>query len=119
MLVINGNQLSLHEDVRPFFDDPVLVGTCATQPADIDAPVMAVSKSACAERRTPVAERHPKWKGSRSLEAMTERRIDDRVVPGSAAGVHDGAGVGEQPPREVTVAEVLSDLLDGVQLGRE
>jgi hypothetical protein len=54
VLALKGNQSSLHKDVRLFFDDPVLAGTCATQPADIDAPVMAVSKSACAGSRTPV-----------------------------------------------------------------
>ena len=54
VLALKGNQSSLHEDVRLFFDCPVLAGTCATQPANIDAPVMAVSKSACAGSRTPV-----------------------------------------------------------------
>lgn len=45
----------------------------------------------------------------------------DRVVrgsAGSAAGVHDGASVGEQPPREVTVAEVLSDRPARARVGR-
>jgi len=36
-LALKGNQSSLHKDVRLFFVDPVLAGTCATQPADIDA----------------------------------------------------------------------------------
>ena len=73
VLALKGNQSSLHKDVRLFIDDPVLVGTCATQPADIDAPVIAVSKSSSAGSRTPAgAERHPKWKGLRSLEAITE-----------------------------------------------
>jgi len=51
--------------------------------------------------------------GSAAHTGLNAAGPGDRVVPGSAAGVHDGAGVGEQP------REVLSDILDGVQLGRE
>jgi predicted transposase YbfD/YdcC len=77
VLALNGNQSSLHEDVRLFFDDPVLAGTCAMQPADIDAGHGRIEERLCRVADAGwLAERHPKWKGLRSLAAIIERRID-------------------------------------------
>jgi hypothetical protein len=50
VLALKGNQSSLHEDVRLFFDDPVLAGTCATQPADIDAGHGRIEERLCSPR---------------------------------------------------------------------
>ena len=44
--------------------------------------------------------------------------LGDEVVPCVAAGIHDRPCAGEQPPRQVAVAQVLPGLFDGVQLGR-
>jgi hypothetical protein len=75
VLALKGNQSSLHKDVRLFFDDPVLAGTCGHRRAGhgrIEERLCRVADAGW------LAECHPKWKGLRSLEAITERRIDQK-----------------------------------------
>jgi predicted transposase YbfD/YdcC len=79
VLALKGNQSSLHEDAKLFFDDPVLASACATQAAEIEAGHGRVEERLCRVAKAGwLAERHPQWKGLRSLAAITERRIDKK-----------------------------------------
>src|SRR5215211_5348628 len=43
-------------------------------------------------------------------------RFSRKLVPGGAAGVHDGLVIGEQPVREVALPKVEPDALDRVEV---
>jgi predicted transposase YbfD/YdcC len=78
VLALKGNQSSLHEDAKLFFADPVLAATCA-QASEIDAGHGRIEERLCrAADAGWLAERHPAWKGLRSIAAITARRIDKK-----------------------------------------
>ncbi len=79
VLALKGNQTSLHEDAALFFADAVCVTDCAVS-AETDAGHGRIEERSCrvAEARW-LAERHPDWKGLRSLAAVTARRIDKKT----------------------------------------
>lgn len=79
VLALKGNQTSLHEDVELFFADPVLTADCAAS-AETDAGHGRIEERACrAADAEWLAERHPEWKGLRSVAAVTARRIDKKT----------------------------------------
>jgi predicted transposase YbfD/YdcC len=79
VLALKGNQTSLHDDARLFFADPACAATCAKE-TDIDAGHGRIEERLCrAADAAWLAERHPEWKGLRSLAAITSRRIDKRT----------------------------------------
>jgi len=78
VLALKGNQTSLHDDARLFFADPVCAATCARE-TDIDAGHGRIEERLCrAADAAWLAERHPEWKGLRSLAAITAKRIDKK-----------------------------------------
>jgi len=79
VLALKGNQTSLHEDTALFFADPVCAADCAAS-AETDAGHGRIEERSCraAEARW-LAERHPDWKGLRSVAAVTARRIDKKT----------------------------------------
>jgi predicted transposase YbfD/YdcC len=79
VLALKGNQTSLHDDARLFFADPACAATCAKE-TDIDAGHGRIEERLCrAADAAWLAERHPEWKGLRSLAAITSRRVDKRT----------------------------------------
>lgn len=79
VLALKGNQSSLHEDAKLFFDDTDLTADCAAQAAQTGAGHGRIEERLCqAADAGWLAERHPLWKGLRSLAAVTERRIDKK-----------------------------------------
>ena len=79
VLALKGNQTSLHEDTALFFADPVLAASCA-RTQDTDAGHGRVEERSCrAAEAKWFAERHPDWKGLRSIAAVTARRIDKKT----------------------------------------
>jgi predicted transposase YbfD/YdcC len=79
VLALKGNQTSLHEDAALFFADAVCATDCAVS-AETDAGHGRIEERSCraAEARW-LAERHPDWKGLRSLAAVTAKRIDKKT----------------------------------------
>jgi predicted transposase YbfD/YdcC len=70
-----GRQTSLHEDAALFFADSVLAASCA-HALDTDAGHGRIEERSCRAVETKwLAERHPEWKGLRSIAAVTARRI--------------------------------------------
>lgn len=79
VLALKGNQTSLHEDAALFFADPVLAESCA-QTQETDAGHGRVEERSCRSAEAKwLAERHPNWKGLRSIAAVTARRIDKKT----------------------------------------
>ncbi len=78
-LALKGNQTGLHEDAALFFADPVLAASCA-RAQDTDAGHGRIEERSCrAAEAKWLAERHPGWKGLRSIAAVTARRIDKKT----------------------------------------
>jgi predicted transposase YbfD/YdcC len=79
VLALKGNQTSLHEDAALFFADSVLAASCARR-QDTDAGHGRIEERSCrAAEAKWLAERHPDWKGLRSIAAVTARRIDKKT----------------------------------------
>src|SRR5271167_1597540 len=79
VLALKGNQTSLHEDAALFFADPGCAVACALG-GDTDAGHGRIEERLCrAADAGWLAERHPDWKGLRSLAAITARRIDKKT----------------------------------------
>ena len=79
VLALKGNQTSLHEDAALFFADPVCAADCAVS-AETDAGHGRIEERSCrAAEAKWLAERHPDWKGLRSIAAVTARRIDKKT----------------------------------------
>lgn len=79
VLALKGNQTSLHDDARLFFADPDGKASCARE-SGIDAGHDRIEEWLCrAANAAWLAERHPEWKGLRSLAAIASRRIDKRT----------------------------------------
>jgi predicted transposase YbfD/YdcC len=80
VLALKGNQTSLHEDAALFFVDPVCAAACAMS-AETDASHGRIEERSCRVAEASwLAERHPDWKGLRSLAAVTARRIDKKTA---------------------------------------
>ena len=78
VLALKGNQTSLHEDAALFFADPVCDAACARE-SHTDAGHGRIEERECrAVAAGWLAERHPGWKGLRTLAAITARRIDKK-----------------------------------------
>lgn len=78
VLALKGNQTRLHEDARLFFADKVLAAAC-THASETDAGHGRIEERLCRVADAGwLAERHPQWKGLRSLAAITERRTDKK-----------------------------------------
>jgi predicted transposase YbfD/YdcC len=78
VLALKGNQTSLHEDTALFFADPALTANCA-RTEETDSGHGRIEERACrAVDASWLTERHPDWKGLRSLAAVTARRIDKK-----------------------------------------
>ena len=79
VLALKGNQTSLHEDAALFFSDPACAADCAAG-AQTDAGHGRVEERSCRVADAGwLAERHPDWKGLRSLAAVAARRIDKKT----------------------------------------
>ncbi len=79
VLALKGNQTSLHEDAALFFTDPVCAAECAVS-AETDAGHGRIEERSCrAAEASWLGERHPGWKGLRSIAAITARRIDKKT----------------------------------------
>ena len=79
VLALKGNQTSLHADAALFFADPLCAADC-TASAETDAGHGRIEERSChAAEAKRLAERHPDWKGLRSLAAVTARRIDKKT----------------------------------------
>ena len=79
VLALKGNQTSLHEDAALFFADPVLAADCAAS-EDADAGHGRIEERSCrAAEAKWLAERHPDWRGLRSIAAVIARRIDKKT----------------------------------------
>jgi predicted transposase YbfD/YdcC len=79
VLALKGNQTSLHEDAALFFADAVCAAGCAVS-ANTEAGHGRIEERECrAAEASWLAERHPDWKGLRSLAAVTARRIDKKT----------------------------------------
>jgi predicted transposase YbfD/YdcC len=78
VLALKGNQTSLHDDAALFFADPVCAAECVAS-AQTDAGHGRIEERSCRVAEANwLAERHPDWKGRRSLAAVTARRIDKK-----------------------------------------
>jgi predicted transposase YbfD/YdcC len=76
VLALKGNQTSLHADAKLFFADPALTADC-TRTQETDAGHGRIEERVCRVVDADwLAERHPDWKGLRSLAAVTARRIN-------------------------------------------
>ncbi len=79
VLALKGSQASLHEDAALFFADPVCAAACA-RIAETDAGHGRIEERSCRVAEASwLAERHPDWKGLRSLAAVTARRVDKKT----------------------------------------
>jgi predicted transposase YbfD/YdcC len=79
VLALKGNQTSLHEDAALFFADPACAEACARE-VETDAGHGRIEERQCRVADAVwLAERHPDWKGLRSLAALTARRIDKKT----------------------------------------
>ena len=79
VLALKGNQTSLHEDAALFFADPACTASCARSAAT-DAGHGRIEERSCRVAEAIwLAERHPGWKGLRSLAAVTAKRTDKKT----------------------------------------
>jgi predicted transposase YbfD/YdcC len=79
VLALKGNQTSLHEDAKLFFADDVLTTSCARH-SNIDAGHGRIEARTClAADAAWLTERHPAWKGLRSIAAITAQRTDKKT----------------------------------------
>ncbi len=71
-------EMSLHEDAALFFADPACAAACARSAAT-DAGHGRIEERSCRVAEASwLAERHPGWKGLRSLAAVTAKRTDKK-----------------------------------------
>jgi predicted transposase YbfD/YdcC len=79
LLALKGNPTSLHKDAALFFADPACAEGCARE-VETDAGHGRIEERKCSVADAAwLAERHPDWKGLRSLAAITARRIDKKT----------------------------------------
>jgi predicted transposase YbfD/YdcC len=79
VLACKENQAALHADVEEFFADPALAGACKEH-RQLDAGHGRIEeRSARAADAGWLAERHPQWKGLRSIAAIACLRTDKKT----------------------------------------
>ena len=80
VLALKGNQSTLHDDVRLFFEDGKLAETCDTF-ATTDAGHGRIEERTCraTEDIAWLKERHPDWQGLCSIVAVTSMRTDKKT----------------------------------------
>ena len=79
VLALKGNRQSLHEDAALFFADPASAAACARSAAT-DAGHGRIEERSCRVAEASwLAERHPGWKGLRSLAPVTAKRTDKKT----------------------------------------
>ena len=76
VLALKGNQGTLHQDVREFFADPVLLKDCISH-SHIDAGHGRIEERLChvCGDIDWLKQRHPEWKGLATIAAVTSTRI--------------------------------------------
>lgn len=79
VLALKANQPSLHEDVGLFFADSALAVSCTTHAETACGHGRIEERSCRAASADWLAERHPDWKGLRSIAAVKARRIDKKT----------------------------------------
>jgi predicted transposase YbfD/YdcC len=80
ILALKGNQSSLHDDVQVFFAGQKLVETCSIYKTT-DAGHGRIEERICraAEDIAWLKERHPDWRGLRSIAALTSFRTEKKT----------------------------------------
>ena len=80
ILALKGNQGSLHEDVRLFFNDPDVAKNCFVS-STLNAGHGRIEERTCrvVDDISWLKERHPEWKGLRSIAAVTSERTDKKT----------------------------------------
>ena len=79
VLALKGNQTSLHEDAALYVADPASAEAFASY-TETDSGHGRIEERICrAVDAGWLAERHPAWKGLRTLAAVTGRRIDKKT----------------------------------------
>jgi predicted transposase YbfD/YdcC len=80
VLALKGNQTTLHDDVKTFFDDGELAKTCAGH-TTTDTGHGRIEERTC--RATDaidwLQERHPDWRNLRAIAAITAQRVDKKT----------------------------------------
>ena len=80
LLALKGNQSTLHDDVRVFFADQKLAETCDLFMTTDDGHGRVEERTCRAtEDIAWLKERHPDWKGLRSIAAITSTRTDKKT----------------------------------------
>lgn len=74
VLALKGNQGTLEDDAALFFADPVLAADCPCHEETASGHGRIEERTVCAADAAWLAERHPEWKGLRSIVAVTARR---------------------------------------------
>ncbi|MBV8890433.1 MAG: ISAs1 family transposase [Acidobacteria bacterium] len=80
VLALKGNQNSLHDDVRRFFDEPILAAGCAAFPTT-DAGHGRIEERVCrvTDNIGWLQELHPHWNGLRAILAITATRATKKT----------------------------------------
>jgi predicted transposase YbfD/YdcC len=79
VLALKENQGALHADVEEFFADPALASACEPHHETDVGHGRIEERCARAAQADWLAERHPQWKGLRSIAAITCRRTDKKT----------------------------------------
>lgn len=80
VLALKGNQGTLHEDVKDFFDDPVLSNECPVH-TDTHLGHGRIEERVCrvADARSWLAERHPGWDDLITIAQVSATRTDKKT----------------------------------------
>lgn len=80
VLALKGNQSSLHDDVRRFFNDPALSASCASA-FTTDCGHGRIEERTCrvADDIGWLQDLHPLWEGLRSIAAVTSTRTNKKT----------------------------------------
>lgn len=79
VLALKGNQSTLRDDVKMFFEDTELAKTCAAHKT-VSAGHGRIEERECrAANASWLQERHSDWQKLRSIAAVTSRRIDKKT----------------------------------------
>lgn len=80
VLALKGNQGTLHDDVKDFFDDPDLSAACPTH-RDTNLGHGRVEERVCrvVNARSWLTERHPNWTDLTSIAEVTATRTDKKT----------------------------------------
>ncbi|MGH6841526.1 MAG: ISAs1 family transposase, partial [Methylocella sp.] len=79
VLALKGNQSTLRDDVKMFFEDTELAKTCAVRKT-VSAGHGRIEERECrAANASWLQERHPDWQKLRTIAAAASRRIDKKT----------------------------------------